>query len=181
MKKTKKDIIIDFARKASATICGSATVSDNWVNQLKTYRKIELTGGDTAIIWIYTIGMFTELLLARVEDMLNIGELSLLESEMFEWNIKSITTLGIEPTNDKKLAEERERFITQVYTDVIKRSKEERGKNDYTVPEVYTEFFLNSHTFGKKIPSDILSAYLVSQIEYFESQNLRNELLSNLR
>lgn len=181
MNDVNKDIITDFARKASATIGGAASVSDNWINQLKTYRKIELTGGDTALIWIWTIAMFTELLLARVKDLLNTGELSLLESEMFEWNIKGITTLGVEHTDDKKLAKEREKFITQTFSDVIKRSREEREKNGYTIPEVYTSFFLNSHTFGEKIPSDILSAYLVSQIEYFESQNLRNELWNDLR
>lgn len=58
MSKTKKEIIIDFARKASATIVGNASVSDNWINQIKTYKKIELTDGDTALIWIWTIGMF---------------------------------------------------------------------------------------------------------------------------
>lgn len=181
MTKTKKDIISDFARKASASIGGTASVSDNWISQIKTYKKIELTDGDTALIWVWTIAMFSELLLARVEDMLNTGELSLLESEMFDWNIKGITTLGVEHTNDKKLAKEREVFITKIFNDVLKRSREERKKNGYTIPEVYTSFFLNSHTFGEKIPSDILSAYLVSQIESFESLNLRNELWNDLR
>ncbi len=75
MTKTKKGIIVDFARKASATICGTASVSDNWISQIKTYKKIELTDGDTSLMWIWTIGMFSELLLARVEDILNTGEL----------------------------------------------------------------------------------------------------------
>lgn len=181
MAKTKKEIITDFASKASATIAGTATVSDNWVNQLQTYKKIELTHGDTFIVWIGTIAMFTELLLARIKDMLNIGELSLLESEMFEWNVKVITTLGVKHTNDKESAEERKRYIIKTFSDIIKGSREEREKNDHTIPEVYASFFLNPNTIEEKIPSDILSAYLVSQIEAFESLNLRNELWNELR
>ena len=181
MKKQKNDVIINFASKASGTIVGAASVSNDWINQLKTYRNVELTDGDTALIWIWTIAMYTELLLARVEDILDSKELALLESEMLNWNVKGVTNLGLEHTKDKNLLEERKVFITETLEEVIKRARGERGKNNRTIPEIYNDFFLNSHTFGKKIPPDILSDYLVSQIESFEARNLRNELWNKLR
>ncbi|OGK37521.1 MAG: hypothetical protein A2784_01770 [Candidatus Chisholmbacteria bacterium RIFCSPHIGHO2_01_FULL_48_12] len=176
MRKTS-DVLNKFASDSGSQIWGLATVPDDWINQLKTYRKITLEDSETALMYIMTLALFIELLVARTGDLLDEKERDVVEKKTLDTILDLFKITNFDSLKDAKGADEKAEFVLKTMKDVINNSKKEQGKNGYTIPEIYTQFFVNSHTFGKKIPKDILAEYVKSKIGLFEEQDFRNKLV----
>ncbi|MBI4097014.1 MAG: hypothetical protein HY428_01195 [Candidatus Levybacteria bacterium] len=179
MRKTN-DILNKFAGDSGSQIWGLATVPDNWINQLKTYRKIILDDGETALMYIMTLALFIELLAVRIDDLVDEKERDIVEKKTLDRILDLFKIVNFDSLKDAKGADKKAEFISKTITDVINNSKKEQNENGYTIPEIYTQFFVNSHTFSKKIPKDILAEYVKAKIELFEKQNFRGKLEDKL-
>jgi len=170
MKKTTKRLD-NFAEESGTLIYGLATVPDNWISQLKTYYKIELEDSDTSIMWLTTIALYIELLVARVDDILTPEEGQVLERKLIERILHYTELINF---HGQKEVGDRVKAVSNILNEIITISKGKRVEHGDTIPQTYVYSFIKS--FGDRIPEEIITDYLKSKIELFEEQNFRSKL-----
>lgn len=166
-----KKAVESFADEAGTLLYGLATVPDDWMSQLKTYHKIEVTDNDTAVMWLTTLALYVELLVARTNDLLDQEESELLEDKCIK---KIVNLIKLVDFYGKRDANEAEKEILNVLRETIKSSREKEREHNETIAKIYLYSFIKS--FGNKMPEQIITNYINAKIELFEKQNLRNKI-----
>lgn len=178
MTKDKKDRskqLEDFADTAGTLLYGLSTVPDDWINQLKVYRKIELTDGDTAMMWLTILSLYIELLIRRVEDLITFEEAKYLEHKCKEKILKAVKLVNFYGQDD---ADEKTKAFSNIVDEIMALSRSREKGTGEGIIQMYIYSFIKS--FGERVPEDILISYVNSKIELFEEQNLRNKFANRI-
>lgn len=173
MKKRSEEDVKAFGGDVGLRIYGLATVSDDWINQLKTYHKIDISD-ITGRMWFETMGMYIELFVARLDDLTTAKEQRLLEDEALNKIVHMFEIVNLRGQPDVK---EGAKELEDIILYVIDKQRKYRAKHDLTIVESYLASF--SQLF-KEIPQELLLPYLQSKIELLEEENIRQRFIREL-
>lgn len=171
----RKEKIEEFAGEAGTLFYGLATVPDDWMSQLKTYHNIKVEDSQTAMMWFTTMSMYIELLIARIDDLLDAKEQALVENVCLE---KIVYLFELVNFSGRNGAKDKARNIENMLRDFIKSHRENEAKHGITIPQTYAGSFVR--TFGEKMSEQILTSYLEMKVCLFEEENLRKKLQNKL-
>jgi hypothetical protein len=163
-----------FGADAGIKIFGLAHVSDDWVNQLKTYHKVDVTPSNTEMMRFTMTAMYVELFIARLEDLLTPKEKAILEHEVMEKIVhmfEILDFLGQEEAKDK--AEHMENMLIEL----ISSHRENEVKYNITIPQTYAASFARSF---KDIPEQFLTEYIDMKVQLLEDEKLRQKFMCEL-
>lgn len=141
MIKRKDENIKKFAESSGTLVYGFATVSDDWINQVKTYRKVEITQQTLSMMYIATMAMFVELFIARIEDLTTPKERAMLEREVIE---RIIYFFEIVNFAEQPNAKEKAKDIESLIMELISSHRENEIKHNFTIPQAYIASFATS-------------------------------------
>ncbi len=167
LKRTEEDLK-KIGEDFGLIIYGLATVSDDYINQLKTYHNLDISD-ITGRIWFETMGLFIQLFVARIDDITTMKERVLLERAAIDAIVRMFEILDLRDRPDaKKGAKE----LKNVLTTIIDSHRKYEVKHDKSIVESYTISFTNSF---KGVPNQLSLSYLQSKIELFEEENIRQK------
>jgi hypothetical protein len=161
------DQLDKFINDTTTTLWGLATVSDDWINQLRTYYKTDIAQ-ITGFMWCQTMVYYLELLIARIDDLITPEQCKYIENGTMEGLIHF--TALVDLNEDKEKREEFGSMLNKLLT----LFKEEKTKNNYTVQETYFNIF--NRNYGRIIPKELIEQYVNYKTELFEKQNLRQKI-----
>lgn len=167
--------IEEFAEKMNPSLLADATVSDNWLNQIKVYLKSDLTDRDVLFIFLNTYCMYLELLNARVADLISSEERQILIAKCISY---FAYFEGLISKKGKEI--DIARNMLDFIKDKLYVSQATRAERDLSIVQFYTQYFMAAEGIGEKLPQETINQYMVSQIEAFEEQNYRNKLIKIL-
>ena len=172
---SRKHIIKEFSESAGVTIYGQSTVSDDWLNQLKTYKNITIEDKKTAYMWMITIALFVELLASRTEDIVNSRERSTVEKLVIDRVVELIKLVNF---RDNKDANKQKDWFYETIAGMIADSRAKQQKEGTSIIDFYQSVFVGS--FGDIVPDEFLIEYISFKVKTFESLNFRNRLHDRL-
>lgn len=168
----KQDAAIkEFAKDAGILFYGLATVPDDWINQLKTYHKITIEDEETGMMWLATLSMYIELLIARIDDLVNVKEQATIENECLE---ESANCIGLVNFSGQQDEQEKTSDVENTLRNLITIHREIEVKYDLTVPQSYTTTLIRR--LGNKLPEQVITSYIEMKIGLFEEAKLRERL-----
>jgi hypothetical protein len=172
-------VIKKFAQDSAALIWGLASVPDNWINQLKVYRNLDISdevSSKAAYVRMLTTALYLDLLSSRTSDLLNNQESHLLEYESKKHYIHMVELVEIQG-KDEKDKKEGANEVYRLLDNLISDLRSEARKNNTTVIEVYINYLNNSlGDYKNSSYFDVAKAYAESKIELYEEQNFRKQL-----
>lgn len=174
MEKSKR-ALEEFAEESGTLIYGLSTVPDNWINQLKTYYNVKLEDGQTAAMWMATLALYLELLVARIDDILTPEEYEIVEKNAEE---KILHYFKLVDFHGQKDADKKIKAVSDILSGIISEMRKEREEHGDTIPQTYIYSFIKS--FSNIIPEELLTKYIKSKIELFEEQKFRDRLDNKL-
>ena len=174
MTKKTEEKLKEFGADAGIKIFGLAHVPDDWVNQLKTYHKVEVTPRNTARMRLTVTAMYVELLIARLEDLLTPKEKAILEREVMEMIAHMLKIVDFSGQEDAK---EAATDIENMLMLTISSHREYEAKHNLTIPQTYAASF--AQTF-MHIPEQLLTGYIDMKVQLLEDEKLREKFMREL-
>lgn len=174
MSKRTEEELREFGANVGITIFGLAHVPDDWVNQLKTYHKIEVTPSNTAMMRFTVTAMYIELFIARLEDLLTPKEKSVLEREVIDKIVHMFELLDFSGQPDAK---EKAKNIENMLIDFVSSHRENEVKHNITILQTYAASFARSF---KDIPEQFLTGYIDMKVQLLEDEKLRQKFSREL-
>ena len=173
----RENILKEFSEKVAEWISINALVNDNWVNTLKTYHNIEITGDETLRICMLMKCMYIELVLARFEDLLEPREKTAFEKAVIE-HIAYFDSMFSTTVGDGKRDEVKKKAENIVYG-LLELYRRNRQEQNLTIPQNYLAYLANpSH--GTKLSEEMWNEYITNHIKEFEDKNFRIQLMKSL-
>lgn len=160
----------EFVEKVAPSIFGISAVSDDWINQLKVYYKIDLTQSEVAFLYLITLIMYIELLNARIYGLVD-------DEKRHTIVAKTMAHIFYLESILSEKGDEAAIFYLDVFPKQFRYSQKTRSERDLSIAEYYTQYLLETETIGKKLTQEILTQYILNKINMFEEENFRNKLL----
>jgi len=167
MTERSNEEIEELAGEIAPVLFAYATVSDNWVNQLKTYQNISVTEENVGTMYFYTIALYIELVIARIGDLTTPKEKTKLEVEIIKLIVRMMVLIS--DSRDPKANKE----IAKVIVDTIAGHRKAETKHKQTIFNTYLATFFETYT---QVPKEYLSAYLEDKVKLLEEKNFRKLL-----
>jgi hypothetical protein len=157
-------------------INANALVNDDWVNALKTYHNVEITKEDMGRMYMLVMCMYIELLLARLEDLLEPRERISFDKAVIE-HISYINSLINFKAKDNDFTEEKAKTTMEnSFYELLKIYRTNRQQQNLTIPNNYLAYLVHSSQ-GYKLSEEIWTEYINSHVGKFEERNFRNQLI----
>lgn len=173
------EMIDKIGEKTSIQICAKSPINDDWINQLKTYCDIVADEQFVMGFFLSSIAFYIELLLQRIDDMVNKEDLEKIEKVMVHKIAEFEALLANSKT--KSETETHKFFVKAVYTFLLSLRKYRKEHSTLTTAQCHYELMVKKYNiswFKRGLYKKALSNYIENQVKTFEEANLRNIVAS---